>query len=97
MMFPLPILIVVALLRKIKDLPFLVLPLTLIGTAIAVYHNLLYYEILPESAAPCQLGISCTSKTIEWFGFVTIPFLSLSAFLLISSAMLYILWKNNQK
>jgi disulfide bond formation protein DsbB len=50
---------------------------------IAVYHNLLYYNIIPESAAPCVQGISCTTKFIQWFGFVTIPFLSLMSFTLI--------------
>lgn len=58
-------------------------PLTLIGWLIAVYHNLLYYNILPESAAPCVLGISCTTVQIQWLGFITIPFLALTAFTLI--------------
>lgn len=59
------------------------LPLSLVGFSIAVYHNLLYYGLIDESLAPCVQGISCTSRQIEWFGFITIPFLSLSAFILI--------------
>ncbi len=55
-------------------------PLALIGAGVASYHNLLYYKILPQSAAPCSQGVSCTSVHIEWFGFVTIPLLSLVAF-----------------
>jgi disulfide bond formation protein DsbB len=62
--------------------------LSSIGLIISIYHNLLYYKILPESAAPCLLGVSCTTKFIEWFGFVTIPFLSGSAFALIIICML---------
>ncbi len=58
-------------------------PLVIAGQLTAAYHNLLYYKILPESAAPCQQGISCTSVQIEWFGFVTIPFLSFTGFSLI--------------
>lgn len=54
-----------------------------IGFVISIYHNLLYYKLLPESAAPCILGVSCTTKFIEWFGFVTIPFLSCLAFAII--------------
>lgn len=53
--------------------------------AIAVYHNLLYYHWIPESLAPCEQGISCTSRQIEWLGFVTIPLLSLTAFSLITA------------
>ncbi len=55
-------------------------PLVLLGWLTAVYHNLLYYNILPESAAPCVLGISCTTVQIQWLGFITIPFLALTAF-----------------
>lgn len=58
-------------------------PLVFIGWVIAVYHNLLYYNILPESAAPCVLGISCTTVQIQWLGFITIPFLALTSFTLL--------------
>lgn len=64
-----------------------VLPLSLLGEVIAIYHNLLYYEIIPESAAPCIAGVSCTTKFIEYFGFITIPSLSLAAFTLINIFM----------
>lgn len=87
-MYPLVVILAVGIWKKDKNLPLFVLPLSLIGAAIALYHNLLYYKILPESSAPCTLGISCTTKFIEWFGFVTIPFLSLSAFIAISALML---------
>ncbi len=56
------------------------LPLVTSGFVIAVYHNLLYYKFLPEHAAPCRQGISCTTIQLQWLGFVTIPLLSLLAF-----------------
>jgi len=59
------------------------LPLIFTGLLIAIYHNLLYYEIIPDSITPCTAGISCTSKHIEWLGFITIPFLSLTAFFIL--------------
>ena len=65
-----------------------VLLLASIGILISLYHNLLYYKILPESVAPCTFGVSCTTKFIEYFGFVTIPFLSGTAFALIIIFML---------
>src|SRR5260221_12168949 len=79
-LYPLSIIIAVGIIKKDKNLPFYVLPLSLIGMLISIYHNLLYYNILPESVAPCVSGVSCTTKFIEWFGFITIPFLSFSAF-----------------
>ena len=66
-----------------------------IGLIISIYHNLLYYKILPESAAPCTLGVSCTTKFIEWFGFITIPFLSGVAFAIIIICMIFYKSSNN--
>ena len=64
------------------------LPLVIVGWGIAVYHNLLYYKILPESASPCVQGISCTTVQLNWLGFITIPFLSLAGFTLILSLLI---------
>lgn len=55
-------------------------PFIIIGWAIALYHNLLQWEIIPESASPCLSGVPCSAKWINWFGFISIPFLSLVAF-----------------
>ena len=94
LMYPLVLIIAVGILRKDKNIPYYVLPLSTIGTLIAIYHNLLYWNILPESIAPCVAGVSCTTKFISYFGFVTIPFLSLCGFLLIDICMiLFLKWK----
>ena len=90
-MYPIVAISAVSILKKDKNLPFFVLPLSLIGTVIAFYHNLLYYKIIPESLNPCTLGISCTSKQIEVFGFITIPFMSLSAFIVIDLLAIFYL------
>lgn len=94
-MYPLIAIISVGLWKKDKNLPYFVLPLSLIGSAVALYHNLLYYQIIPESITPCTIGISCTTKQIEWFGFITIPFLSLVAF--ISITLLTLIYLKSQK
>lgn len=62
--------------------------LSSIGILVSLYQNLLYYKILPESVAPCTFGVSCTTKFIDWGGFVTIPLLSGFAFALIIICML---------
>jgi disulfide bond formation protein DsbB len=82
-MYPLVAIFAIGIWKKDKNTTYFALPLAVIGFIIAVYHNLLYYKIIPESAAPCTLGISCTTKQIEWLGFITIPFLSLTAFAII--------------
>lgn len=88
--YPLVAICFVGLYTKDRNLPLYILPFALVGTAIGVFHNLLYYQILPEAVAPCVAGISCTTKFIQLFGFVTIPFLSLIAFVLIDLGLIYI-------
>jgi len=65
-----------------------VLPLAIIGWLISIFHNLLYYGIIPDALAPCTTGVSCTTKFIEYFGFVTIPLLSFLAFTVIIKLMI---------
>lgn len=94
LMYPLTLIIAVGILRKDKGLPFYVLPLSILGTGVAFYQYLLQRGILPNSIAPCTLNVPCTIKYVEYFGFVTIPFLSLLAFVIITFCMILILKKN---
>lgn len=87
-MYPLTVILAVGIINRDKLIHRYVLPLSITGLAIAIYHNLLYYKILPESAAPCLAGVSCTTKFIEWFGFITIPLLSGLSFLAITILLL---------
>ena len=84
LMYPLILIFSVGLFRKAKESFVYGIALSITGLVIAVYHNLLYYHLIPESITPCTSGVSCTSRQIEWFGFVTIPLMSLIAFLIIT-------------
>ncbi len=89
--YPLVIIIAVGIIRKSRDLHWYVLPFSIIGLGISFYHNLLYYGIVPETLAPCSAGVSCVTKSIQLWSFVTIPFLSFWAFAIITFCMvLYI-------
>jgi disulfide bond formation protein DsbB len=83
-MYPLVFIIGVGLLQNDKNVFRYILPLSSIGLLIAIYHVLLYYGIIPEALAPCSVGASCTVKQIEFFGFVSIPVLSLLSFVVIN-------------
>ena len=95
-MYPLVLVLMAGIFLKDKKVVLYTAPLAFIGWVISVYHNLLYWKILPESIAPCQAGVSCTTKLIEWFGFVTIPFLSCISFTVILLC-LGIYWKLRKK
>ena len=64
------------------------LPLAVAGWLVALYHNLLYHGIIPESLEPCSQGVSCTETYIKLLGFLTIPMLSLILFTLIAALLL---------
>ena len=83
-MYPMVFVIAVGILTRDGRFRNYALPLAVAGTLISVYHNLLYYGIIPESIAPCVQGISCTTKQIEWLGFITIPLMALVAFVTIT-------------
>lgn len=92
-MYPLVLIIAIGILKRDKVMPFYVLPLSILGGIIAFYHYLLQRGVIPDYIAPCSLGISCTTKYVEWLGFATIPFLSLMSFVVITACMVFLLRK----
>lgn len=87
-MYPLVAIILVGMIRKSRDIAYYVLPLSIIGEIIALYHNLIYYHVISENFVPCVQGVSCTTRFFAWFGFITIPLLSLIAFTVINVCMI---------
>lgn len=62
-------------------------PLVAAGWLLAVYHLLLTKGVIPAGLAPCTQGIPCSEDKVTWFGFVTIPLLSLLSFTAIGAAL----------
>lgn len=93
-MYPLVLIIGVGMVKKDKIMPLYALLMSGVGGAIALFHYLLQMSIIPDSLAPCVQGISCTSRLIEYFGFITIPFMSLAAFVAVF-VLMFMNQKNN--
>ncbi len=74
--------VIIAILKKEQKIYQYTLPMAILGIIVSTYHNLLYTGII-ENAEFCSTGISCTSKYIEYFGFITIPFLAFVGFAVI--------------
>lgn len=87
-MYPLVFVLGTGIVRKEKKLYQYVLPLSIIGWIIALYHNLIYYHVVSENFAPCSIDVPCTTKFFAWFGFITIPLLSFTAFTVINICMI---------
>ncbi len=87
-MYPLVLIVGIGIINRDSRMKSYALPLCLIGLAISFYHNLLYYGFIADSIIPCKEGISCTSRQIEWLGFITIPLMALTAFAAIALCLL---------
>ena len=92
-MFPLPIVLFMGLMptasrgfdsRAVRY----ALPLAVSGWLIALYHLGLQSGVIPERAAPCTQGVSCSDVTIQLLGCVSIPMLSLLSFTIMIGLML---------
>ncbi|MCM2677316.1 disulfide oxidoreductase [Alkalicoccobacillus plakortidis] len=84
LMYPLALILGIAAYHNDSRIKKYVLPLSIIGAVTSLYHYSL--QKLPSlvTASPCSEGVPCNMQYINWFGFVTIPFLALVAFCLIS-------------
>lgn len=91
LMYPLAIVLAVGIARRDRGLPAYVLPLSLAGMGMSLYHYLLIKtDWLPPP--PCVADVPCTVDYLNWLGFINIPFLALVAFLIISVTMIMDAW-----
>ena len=79
-MFPLVLILPIGLFPLDRKVVRYALPLAALGWPFAAFHVLLIAGVIPEEIRPCTQGVPCSEKVIEWFGFVTIPLLSVVAF-----------------
>jgi len=82
-MFPLAVILPIGLFPLDLKVTRYALPLAGLGWLIALFHQLLVAGWIPKAATPCAQGIPCSETVVRWFGFLTIPILSLAAFSLI--------------
>ena len=77
--------------KQDEYLPDYVLPFSAIGMGISTYHYLIQRGIFTHPAT-CSVGIPCDLSNVNYFGFVTIPFMALMAFTMITVIMTITKW-----
>ncbi len=90
LMYPLSIILGVAYFLNDRKVYRYALSLSLPGTLIAGYHYLM--QINPNVLTPCStvgFSVSCSERFSTSYGYITIPFMSLTAFLLITIGMFF--------
>ncbi len=89
-MYPLVLIFLINMLYPDERLVKYAMPLAFSGWGFSVYHNLLMFDIIPESIVPCVQGVPCSTEYINWLGFITIPLLSLISYSIIIILLLLI-------
>lgn len=80
LLYPMALIYLVALWTGDRGYQKYILPFLVLGIGVSGYHNLLYAGIIPAELSPCTQDLSCTTKQLELFGFLSIPLMSLGAF-----------------
>ena len=96
-MYPQAVLLGLAWFKKDPKVVGYARPLAVIGALIALYHN--YISSGGQSTLPCSAagtGVSCTVRYVFEFGYITIPLMSLTAFLLLIFFLENTLYDSNQ-
>ena len=91
LMYPLTLITLVGILKQDGNLPGYVLPFSILGMGVSTYHYLIQLGVVGHSAA-CTVGVPCGLRWVNYFGFVTIPLLALTAFVLITATMALSKW-----
>lgn len=93
LMYPLTPIILVGIFNYDELLPKYVLPLSLTGMGVSTYHIMVENHVFGGESI-CSVGVSCAIKYVNLWGFVTIPVMAFTAFALITTLMVGVVWAN---
>jgi disulfide bond formation protein DsbB len=91
LMYPLTLIILAGIFKQDEYLPAYVLPFSVMGMGVSTYHYLIELGVLTHPTV-CSVGIPCNLRWVNYFGFVTIPFMALTAFIMITVIMTLTQW-----
>lgn len=86
-MYPMAVVLLVGAIRKELIARFYALPLALIGLGISIWHYII--QVFPQlEGGSCDPIAPCSSRYVEVFGFISIPFMAGAGFTLIAVLLL---------
>lgn len=87
-MFPLVLILGAGLFPFDRQVVRYALPLALAGWLLAAFHWAVASGLVPENVTPCSQDVPCSLEQVAWFGFLTLPMLSVLAFSIIVALLL---------
>jgi disulfide bond formation protein DsbB len=88
LMYPLVIILGMAVFQRDFRVYRYVLPLAIIGMLVSLYHYSIQKVPFMREVQICRSGVPCSEQYINWLGFITIPLMALIAFIIITVSML---------
>ena len=85
-MYPIAIVLLVALVRRKRDATPYVLVLATIGMVVSIYHYVVEWYPTLESNV-CSLTVPCTTVWFREFGFISLPLMALTGFITVITVL----------
>jgi len=96
LMYPFALILGIAVVKKDYRISLYTMAMSAVGALISIYHySLQKVPFMADNAVTCG-RVPCTGQYINWLGFITIPFLALSAFIIIFTLSM-IIWKKTKE
>lgn len=86
-MYPLAIILGIAVYRNDRGIYKYVLPMSIIGMLISGYHTVLQKIPYLQQFEMCTSGVPCSKDYLNWLGFITIPLMAFIAFTIITISL----------
>ena len=95
-MYPMSVILLVGALRKDWQVKLYALPFAIVGFLISVYHY--FVQLFPSlESGSCDPLNPCSSKYVDVFGFISIPFMAGTGFIVIAVLLGFYVNKNSFK
>ena len=95
-MYPFVIILGIAVIKKDYSITFYTMILSGIGALTSIYHySMQKFTFLFEHSNSCG-PVSCTGEYINWLGFITIPLLALTGFIIIFTCSV-VIWRKTKE
>jgi disulfide bond formation protein DsbB len=94
MQYPIVVISGIGIIKKAKDVHHYILPLSIPAVCLSAYHYMLQKTSIANPFA-CTGANPCSALSVDYFGFITIPFLALAASTIVT-ALCIIHWKLNK-
>lgn len=78
-LYPFAVILAIAAWRRDSSIRIYAIPVLCIGVVISVYHSWIQWFPPASGTSFCTTDTPCTLKYVDEFGFVTLPFMALSA------------------